>query len=153
MANVLYWIGGKSFNQKQLEDFRETLNKTIWFTYRKNMPEIETGITSDFGWGCLLRCLQMILIASLNELFPEKNHIQLFLDKPEALFSIHQLCYFKKALYDISVTDWIGPFAASYIAHRINETSDTIDYNIIVAEESVIQRNLVLDKPTQCFYL
>ena len=93
----------------------------------------------------------MILIASLNELFPEKNHIQLFLDKPEALFSIHQLCYFKKALYDISVTDWIGPFAASYIAHRINETSDTIDYNIIVAEESVIQRNLVLDKPTIMF--
>lgn len=151
VTNVLYWIGGKCFKHQQLEDFKLMFGKTVWFTYRNGIPEIETGITSDFGWGCLLRCLQMILIASLNELFPEKDHLSMFLDKPDALFSIHQLCYFKKGLYDTNIIDWIGPYAASYIAHHINKTCPTQDYNIIVVEESVINRNLILDKPTIMF--
>ena len=151
MKNVLHWISGKCFNHHQLEDFNIIFKQNVWFTYRKNLPEIETGITSDFGWGCLLRCLQMILISSLKELFPEKEHLSLFLDKPDSLFSIHQLCYFKKILYDTDISDWIGPYAASHIAYSINKSNDNFEYRIIVVDNSVIDRNLILNKPTIMF--
>jgi len=50
--------------------FRETFDSLIWMTYRKNFPTMRSPpappkITSDSGWGCMLRSAQMLLANTL----------------------------------------------------------------------------------------
>lgn len=47
--------------------FLEHFTSLVWMTYRTNFPAIQnTGITTDCGWGCMVRSGQMILATSLN---------------------------------------------------------------------------------------
>jgi len=62
------YILGKSYNP--VLDFalcRSDESSLFWFTYRCDFPEIKPyGITSDAGWGCMLRASQMLLGQALR---------------------------------------------------------------------------------------
>ena len=46
--------------------FMEHFNTLAWMTYRTNFPAIAgTSITTDCGWGCMVRSGQMILATAL----------------------------------------------------------------------------------------
>ncbi|XP_064477281.1 cysteine protease ATG4D-like [Ornithodoros turicata] len=117
---------------RSFRDFMEDFASRLWFTYRRDFPAIPgTDITTDCGWGCMLRSGQMILAQALlnhmtsrqwrwNSKHSEANDflhryiLKWFGDKPGNHFSLHELIRAghqggKKA------GDWYGPSSVAYI--------------------------------------
>ncbi|XP_063093023.1 cysteine protease ATG4B isoform X2 [Cavia porcellus] len=61
------WILGRKYSIfTEKDDILSDVASRLWFTYRRNFPAIGgTGPTSDTGWGCMLRCGQMIFAQAL----------------------------------------------------------------------------------------
>ncbi len=52
------------------DELCEEVQSRMWFSYRKDFGEIgQSGLNSDRGWGCMLRCGQMVLAESLIRYF------------------------------------------------------------------------------------
>jgi len=49
-----------------LDELRRSVSSCMWLTYRKNFPSVgDTALTSDKGWGCMIRTGQMLLAKTL----------------------------------------------------------------------------------------
>ena len=56
-------------NFAELADIRSDVFSIIWVTYRRNFPSIgDSNMTSDSGWGCMLRTGQMVLAQAFCKL-------------------------------------------------------------------------------------
>lgn len=121
-----------------IEKFKQDFSSLLWFTYRQDFPAIPgTKLTSDCGWGCMLRSGQMMLAKALtlHYLGPEwnvfsdqtreqetyrKQIIRWFGDYlcDESPFSMHRLVEVGKSLGK-QPGEWFGPAS---VAHILKET-------------------------------
>ena len=113
--------------------------KTICrFTYRRNMPPLEPySYTSDAGWGCMIRCSQMLLCnalriqmfgkdwrvgAGLEDVSVLRENVEYvrltswFLDLPcyPHIFGLHMLSC-AALRYNVLPGEWVGPHTASFM--------------------------------------
>lgn len=115
---------------------RERIADFPWFTYRRGFPRIgTTTFQSDQGWGCMLRCGQMVLSESFFECHrrgtgtkynskSRKEVLRRFADDPQSPYSIHNVAL-RGAMMNKEVGDWFGPNCmAQVIRSLVTETKE-----------------------------
>ncbi|XP_029285429.1 cysteine protease ATG4B isoform X1 [Cottoperca gobio] len=129
------WILGKEYNAlTEKDDILSDVTSRLWFTYRKNFPPIGgTGPTSDTGWGCMLRCGQMILGEALvcrhvgrdwrwaGGQRQREEYISIlnaFIDKKDSYYSIHQIAQMGVG-EGKPIGQWYGPNTVAQVLKKL----------------------------------
>lgn len=161
------WILGEQFRSSSDGTIRR-VRSFLRFTYRKDFPTmIPYGITSDAGWGCMLRSAQTLMANvflrhflgehwllpedydSIQRLFPKYFEIlSWFIDIPGLphFFALHHMvqCGIK---YNKLPGEWFGPSTVALVLRDIsrmqNEKHDT-DLIIHVTSSDTIYRSDIL---------
>lgn len=116
---------------------RDDENSLFWFTYRFDFPEIVPyRITTDAGWGCMLRSAQMMLAQALRMHYKGRNWrppqaiaqrrqdsftmkiLSWFADYPskaDCIFSLHNMVAAGLTKYETLPGEWYGPSKVSYV--------------------------------------
>ncbi|XP_052784203.1 cysteine protease ATG4B-like isoform X2 [Mya arenaria] len=141
-----------------LEEIRDDVKSRLWLTYRKGFPSIGgTGPTSDQGWGCMLRCGQMMLAQTLlvrhlgrgwrwhiSSIKDEKYRriLDMFMDKKNSYYSIHQIASMGVS-EGKSVGQWFGPNTVAQVLKKLVIYDDWSQLAVHVAmDNSVIQDDI-----------
>ncbi|XP_075261964.1 cysteine protease ATG4A-like [Convolutriloba macropyga] len=151
------WVLGKFHNGSSPEG-RRYLKKDIvsrlLMTYRKGFSAIGgTELTSDRGWGCMLRCGQMMLAQTLlclwvgrDWLWQNSNSehekiyqkiLEQFLDYKNSLYSVHQIAQMGVS-EGKSVGEWFGPNTVAQVLKKLSMFDEFTPYCVHVAMDNTI---------------
>lgn len=140
----------------------------FWFTYRWNFPEIVPyQITTDAGWGCMLRSAQMLLAHTLRLHFKTKHWkpqikapkarddpfvrslLTWFADFPskrDCVYSLHNMVACGFARYETLPGEWYGPAKACYVLRDLvdlhQQTQPSL-FRVHVSSEGTVYRHSV----------
>ena len=134
-------ILGTPYRESSKNDIRVHVSSLFRFTYRKDFPTLNPyPISSDAGWGCMLRSAQMLMACALQRhllgrdwrksdkisVLRATNHycdiLKLFSDYPGPphVYSIHHLvqCGMR---YDKLPGEWFGPSTAALVLRDLTK--------------------------------
>lgn len=147
------WILGKHFIlEDDLDAFNEDIRSLLWFTYRKNFKPIGgTGPTSDSGWGCMLRCGQMMLAQAMTLRHLGKKWrwkpktadltymmiLKSFLEKKDSLYSIHQIAQMGVS-EGKQIGQWFGPNTVSQVIKKLTMFDEWSNFSVHVAMDNTV---------------
>ena len=141
--NPRIYLLGKSYDPTyEYEQRRDDELSLFWFTYRCDFPEIAPyRITSDTGWGCMLRSAQMMLAQTLRIHFkgrqwrshrfsmPQRRRdpfirslLTWMADFPSAsenYYSLHNMVAAGMSKYEILPGEWYGPGSACHVVRDL----------------------------------
>ena len=123
---------------------REDESSLFWFSYRCDFAEIKPyGLTSDAGWGCMLRSAQMLLAQAMKMHYcgrewkapkstvkrrgdPFVQDLTMWLaDFPSACtgcwYSLHNMVAAGLTKYDVMPGEWFGPGTACHVMRDLTE--------------------------------
>ena len=120
-------IANEEARVKITSDFLLDFYTRMWFTYRRAIPEPIGGVmTSDAGWGCMIRSGQCMLAEALIRSLLSREHsvrhlgaeetllkylfiAEQFIDEPSAPFSIHKIAQMGAKKCNRAIGEWFGP--------------------------------------------
>lgn len=146
------YVLGKTYHP--IHDYnsrRDDESSLFWFTYRCDFPCIEPyGITSDAGWGCMLRALQMLCGQALRLHYKSREWrppaqqqqrrqdpflrsvLTWFADFPsatESIYSLHNMVAAGLTKHDKLPGEWYGPGTACYVLRDLVEMHEKQQHN------------------------
>ena len=146
-------LGQQYSARYDLPELRELVTSRPWLSYRKEFPAIgESGLTSDQGWGCMLRCGQMVLAGALldikmgrewrwNKDSKEEQYLQVmekFMDIKSAQYSIHQISLMGESLDKKPVGTWFGPNTVAQVLRKLCKFDPRDDIAVHVAMDNTL---------------
>ncbi|CAJ0574368.1 unnamed protein product, partial [Mesorhabditis spiculigera] len=147
---------GKQFEAaSDLSKICDYVTSRLWFTYRRGFQPIGgTGPSSDQGWGCMLRCAQMLLgEVLLRRHIGEHYHwkrekpsgdyekiLNMFLDEKAALYSIHQIAQMGVS-EGKQVGEWFGPNTAAQVLKKLCVFDQWSGLAVHVALDNILIRD------------
>lgn len=162
MSHVGTYVLGKTYHPIHDYNIRRMDESSLfWFTYRCDFPCIEPyGITSDAGWGCMLRALQMMCGQAIRLHYksrdwrppsgPQQRRLDPFVrsiltwfaDFPsskESIYSLHNMVATGFSKYDKLPGEWYGPGTACYVLRDIVAMHERNQKNDRTANQQQIQ--------------
>lgn len=180
MRVVLLGVEYDTSDDDKREAFLQDFRSRVQLTYRKGLStplKLVNGqeITSDAGWGCMLRVTQMMLAQCFvdfvlgrewrfeesRDLAPGSAYLGLvscFLDVPDAPLSLHSLVATGQRLLGKEPSAWFGPTSAARAAGHLFEAAARADPDTshvpaflqrlacVVFEDGAIYKNSVLEQ-------
>ncbi|KAK3524493.1 hypothetical protein QTP70_029280 [Hemibagrus guttatus] len=148
------WILGESYNVKtKKSELLSDVRSRLWFTYRKKFSPIGgTGPSSDTGWGCMLRCGQMILAQALicshlgrtwrwlsdrSQPAEYQRILHCFLDRKDSCYSIHQMAQMGVG-EGKSVGEWYGPNTVAQVLRKLTLFDDWSSLAVYVSMDNTV---------------
>jgi len=173
LADTDYIMDKKKFKVSDVNEFFENFGALIWLTYRKEFPKIENStLTTDCGWGCMLRTGQMILANTLLIHFLKDDwrrasqlgyssmnvHYRMILrffndeQSDYSPFSLHQLVKIGEE-NGHKAGDWYGPSTVAHILcsamkNALHPTLESIC--IYVSQDCTVYKEDVISVATEC---
>lgn len=156
------WLLGKYYPPHyDLEEVRSDVRSKLWLTYRKNFAPVGgTTLTSDNGWGCMLRCGQMVIGQALvhrhlgrdwiwRTNFHDAVHskiLRLFEDRRNAPYSIHQIAQMGVS-EGKEVGQWFGPNTVAQVLRKLAVYEEWSPFAIHVAMDNTV---IISEIKNQC---
>jgi cysteine protease ATG4 len=118
------YIAGEKFQAKEDEGMEKANNAmlkfmktTLWFSYKYNWASYieDTKLNNDVGWGCMIRCGQMLMASAvlkktgMRSEEMRKQYIGLCSDNntgDQAPFGIHNIVKYAAKKYNITPGQW-----------------------------------------------
>lgn len=160
-TNETVWILGKHYNAVQdLDLIRSDVLSRLWCTYRRGFVPIGgSQLTSDKGWGCMLRCGQMVLAQALVHLHlgrdwswtpdtTDSTYLKIvnrFEDNKQAPFSLHQIALTGESSEEKRVGEWFGPNTVAQVLKKLVKFDDWSDLVVHVALDNTLATEEVLE--------
>lgn len=135
----------KRYDKRLKEELKKRVSETIWFSYREEFPAImpetfhKKRLTCDRGWGCMIRCGQMMLAEGIKRHYEGKG---LLLDKfkRESLMTIISL------FADFVQDPILAPFSLQQICKTAYESFGSIPGKWYRASSVVMSLDILNDK-------
>jgi len=150
------WILGRKYDTTtSMEELLMDVRSRLWFTYRRNFPPLgPSGMTSDRGWGCMLRCGQMVLAQALvnhhlgrdcrisyedddDNLKTYRRILRLFQDTKMATYSIHQMAQMGVS-EGKEVGQWFGPNTVAQVLKKLSTFDEWSSLKIHIALDNMV---------------
>ncbi|XP_063169445.1 cysteine protease ATG4A isoform X2 [Candoia aspera] len=157
------WILGRQHHLKtEKSKLLSDISSRLWFTYRRKFSPIGgTGPSSDAGWGCMLRCGQMMLAQALicrhlgrdwqwEEYKKQPEEYQkilcCFLDRKDCCYSIHQMAQMGVG-EGKSIGEWFGP---NTVAQALKKLALFDEWNSLAVYVSMDNTVVIEDIKKMC---
>ncbi|XP_048858500.1 cysteine protease ATG4A isoform X2 [Brienomyrus brachyistius] len=148
------WILGERYSIKtEKPELLSDIRSRLWFTYRRKFSPIGgTGPSSDAGWGCMLRCGQMLLAQALvcwhlgrdwrweKDCSPPREYQQIlhcFLDKKDSCYSIHQMAQMGVGEGKM-IGEWYGPNTVAQVLKKLALFDDWNSLAVYVSMDNTV---------------